>query len=65
MFVVRVEATWKSGHTFEFDTEEEANEFRRAINAGDLNALVREGDVHSGTAELTDFEAGYAKQRSA
>ena len=54
---VEVEARWRSSHTFEFETEEEAEKFAEAVNEGDLDAIVKAGDVHSDVAELVDFSA--------
>lgn len=57
---VTVDATWRSTTTFEFDTEAEADEFRRLVKAGGvdgLNAIVEAGDVDTSGAELVDWEA--------
>ena len=57
---VTVVSDWRANDTFEFDTQDEANDFLRKVNEGGgtgLTAIVSEGDITSANAELIDYRA--------
>lgn len=53
---VTVTSTWEAEDTLEFDTEEEANAAREALNAGQLPETCADG-MNAGGATLTDWRA--------
>jgi len=57
---VVVTSEWRSQDTFEFDSQEEAHDFVRAVNKGGqsgLEKIVNAGDVDSANAELINYDA--------
>ena len=58
MEIVKVYATWETETEFEFDTEEEAEEFRLTVNDGGakgLDKIIEKGDIFPDTGELMDW----------
>jgi len=66
-YKVSVDAEWATTTTFEFDSEEEAEEFREIVNRGNstsLDAIVdnETAELESHNAELINFSAGKVKE---
>lgn len=57
MHIVYVNHEWKGQTPFEFETEEQAQEFKDAVNNGDLDVIVTAGDIRSNVCDLVNFEA--------
>ena len=58
IWTVEVTSVWHCSHPFEFDSEKEAEEFYDAAERGDLEEILKYGDIRPDhTAELYDYGA--------
>lgn len=57
MPTITVRAEWVTETRFDFDSAEDAQRFKDAVNGGDLSAIVEAGDIDSSGASLENFEA--------